>query len=808
MGTVWRARRSDGVVKRSVALKLPHLGPFNAQLAERFILERDILAELAHPNIARLYDAGVSDQGQPFLALEYIDGVSIHEYCDKNRLTVRRRLILFGQVLEAVQYAHARLVIHRDIKPSNILVTSEGTVHLLDFGIAKILADGQTGDSPQTEFGARALTPDYASPEQITGQPLTITSDIYSLGVVLYELLAGRRPYRLKRNSRLALEDAIATANIIAPSRACSDADEYAKRSTNARQHLRELRGDLDSIVSRAVCKEADKRYPSVDAFSQDVANYLSGHPVSARPESAWYRTKKFIGRNSLPAAFSVGLVAALLIGSVVALRQARIANKQRDRAFVLAERNEAINAFLHTVITDVTRTGAPISTKQMLERSEALARKEFAHNPEQLATMFAMLADTHRSGQDWEESERLLLQALDMTRLSSDTSLRASILCAHGLIQSKRVGIEAAIASFDAALSIPDIDPITESGCLQYRSYIAKDVNDGRAALEYMQRALAAAHRAPVFPPEREASLMAEIASAYYVQGETDQANRYFAAVMAKVRKFGLDRNPDALLIRNNWALVMISTGNPLQALQQYDEVIKIASDDDPTAEVPPIISGNRAFALESIGRYPEALAENEHGLKVAKTLDSKQWIAYCLVGLAEVSRRMGDLNAAENYLTQIDKLTGVGVPDGSSVWRRWKTTQGLVALARGRIEDSETIFATEVAGTTKNGGAPHLWLGLAELDFAKGDLPSALSHAEQALKLAQSQQGKSPYSNRVGLAYLLLGEGLEKQGKADEARRALQSALLHLSNTVDPHHPALAQTRQLLQSITVQSK
>lgn len=201
MGAVWLAERSDGLLKRPVALKLPHLSGAAGVQRERLTRERDILAALNHPNIARLYDAGLTPGGQPFLALEYVEGRTLLEDCTRRSLGLRERLDLFGQVLEAVKYAHIHLVVHRDLKPSNILVTADGQVKLLDFGIAKLVADGEASVTELTQFGGRAMTPDYASPEQILGHPITTASDVYALGVLLFELLSGERPYRLKRKS-------------------------------------------------------------------------------------------------------------------------------------------------------------------------------------------------------------------------------------------------------------------------------------------------------------------------------------------------------------------------------------------------------------------------------------------------------------------------------------------------------------------------------------------------------------------------------------------------------------------------------
>jgi serine/threonine protein kinase len=289
MGAVWLADRGDGMIQRPVALKLPHGTWQRETLAERLAREREILATLNHPNIARLYDAGLTADGRPYLALEYVDGCHIDEHCDKNNLDLRARLRLFLQMASAVAGAHARLVVHRDLKPSNILVTDTGQVKLLDFGIAKLLEQEHTRETELTRISGCALTPDYASPEQIAGEPIGIASDIYSLGVILYKLLTGAQPYRLKRDSRCALEDAILKVEIARPSEAAGGPT------------LRKLlRGDLDTIVMKALKQRPEQRYATVNAFAEDVERYLGSRPCSCA--SGWPRVSIIEVRLSKPA--------------------------------------------------------------------------------------------------------------------------------------------------------------------------------------------------------------------------------------------------------------------------------------------------------------------------------------------------------------------------------------------------------------------------------------------------------------------------------------------------------------------------
>ncbi|MBC8025904.1 MAG: protein kinase [Steroidobacteraceae bacterium] len=321
MGSVWLAERTDGLINRPVALKLPH-GPWRRfGLAERLAREREILATLNHPNIAALYDAGISPEGQPYLALEYVEGQPIDQYCKERSLPVRSVIALFLQVADAVAYAHSKLVIHRDIKPSNILVTAAGQVRLLDFGIAKLLDNGIGEKSDLTEMSGRALTLEYAAPEQIAGKPIAIAADIYSLALVLYELLTGVRPFKLEHRSRAALEEAILGTEPARPS------------DRVARERRKSLKGDLDTIILTALRKEPDDRYPTVNAFADDLIRHLQHEPVRAQPDSSWYRAKKFFMRNKIAVLSASGVLASLVILSGIALYQARSALAQQQRA-------------------------------------------------------------------------------------------------------------------------------------------------------------------------------------------------------------------------------------------------------------------------------------------------------------------------------------------------------------------------------------------------------------------------------------------------------------------------------------------
>lgn len=347
MGTVYRAARDDDQYDREVALKVirPGLG---SDLSRRFQVERQILARLEHPHIARLYDSGLTTDGRPYFAMEYAPGAPITSYCDQQNLALTARLELFVAVAQAVAYAHRRLVVHRDLKPSNILVTDGGTVKLLDFGIAKLLDDS---DAPQTRTGRRLLTPEYAAPEQIRGLPVSTATDVYSLGVLLYELLTGCRPYQLDSHTPAAIEAAVCERDPVKPSTAVTRSGRSqlvpARASRSPQTLRRTLQGDLDTIILKALQKDPDLRYASASAFADDIERHLKGLPIEARRPTLTYRTQKFIRRHRWGAAVTSAFLALLMIYAATLTVQAEQISRERDLAQQAAARSEQVASFL-----------------------------------------------------------------------------------------------------------------------------------------------------------------------------------------------------------------------------------------------------------------------------------------------------------------------------------------------------------------------------------------------------------------------------------------------------------------------------
>jgi serine/threonine protein kinase/tetratricopeptide (TPR) repeat protein len=426
MGDVYLAERADDEYHQRVAIKLVRPGAMSSQMQARLRMERQILASLQHPNIARLLDGGRASDGRPYLVMEYIEGESIDMYCDRHRLPIEERLELLRTVCMAVHYAHQNLVVHRDLKPNNILVTADGTVKLLDFGIAKLL---DTRHSPQTlavtHMDYRMLTPAHASPEQILGDLITTSSDIYVLGGLAYELLSGRRPYDLVGTRLSEMEKVVCENEPALPSvrfaRTLAEMPELAAdiascRGTTPAKLIKRLRGDLDHIVLKAMRREAVRRYSSCEQFASDVTAHLEGRPVLAAPDQWGYRASKFIRRNALAVSFAATAVALLTAFAVVTAIQAQRIAHERDVAASERARAEQVSSFLVEMfkLSDPNRTrGNEVTAREMLDIGARRVTMGLADQPRTRAVLLGTIGEVYASLGLYNESIRLLEEQL-----------------------------------------------------------------------------------------------------------------------------------------------------------------------------------------------------------------------------------------------------------------------------------------------------------------------------------------------------------------------------------------------------------
>jgi eukaryotic-like serine/threonine-protein kinase len=434
MGTVWLARRSDGRFEGTAAIKLLNLALLDPVGAERFRREGTVLARLNHPHIARLLDAGVTNGGQPYLVLEHVEGVRIDRYCDDHRLSPEQRIALFLDVLGAVAQAHANLIVHRDLKPSNILVGAQGTVKLLDFGIAKLLEEGASGTdaSTLTDIGGRALTPEYAAPEQVTGEQVTTATDVYALGVLLYVLLTGRHP--TGEGSRSATEHLRGVLER-EPPRLSAGVTSAELRATSPDRLRRRYAGDLDNIVAKALKKRPEERYTTVTEFADDLRRHLSHEPVSARPDSLRYRTAKFVRRNRAAVATALGILLTLLGATAFSIAQMREARSQRDAALAESRRRIAMSDVQSVLAGDSRGAGGrTLSVLERIELAEQVLRRKYRNEPAVVVEVMTDLSNRLFDMADTKGHAAILARARSIARKANLPAQVALVDCLRGL--------------------------------------------------------------------------------------------------------------------------------------------------------------------------------------------------------------------------------------------------------------------------------------------------------------------------------------------------------------------------------------
>lgn len=789
MGTVWLAHRSDGRYDARVAVKLLNSALLGPGGIERFRREGQALGRLTHPNIARLIDAGVTHTGQPFLVIEYVDGETITKYCDTRQLDVTARVRLFLDVLAAIAHAHAKLILHRDVKPSNILVTNDGQVKLVDFGIAKLLDDSSdaTPLSDLTRLGAYAFTPEYAAPEQVQGSEVTTATDVYSLGALLYVLLTGQHPTLGAGRTPLERMRAIVDTEPARPS-----------------EQARELRGDLDTIILKALKKSSAERYPNVAAFAEDLRRYLHHEPVSARPDSLAYRAGKFVMRNGLAVGAASIVLVTIMAAAAISIWQAIEATKQRDRALSLVARNDAVIGFVNGMLTEVAPADQPVRVADLIERSQSILIREDAL-PEHRAAILHMLSAYYLSSGKPAQAQDMLERSLKLTESTTDPDLRALLQCESAYAASLLGKTDDARKLIEQGLA--SSGPESEVQCLRNRGYIAQNTNDPQAALDYALRAQARLRALPTRKPDVEAFVLADIAAAHYLAGRNGEAERFYAQALAKMTEIGRGESPSVFFIRNNWAMASNSAGDTRRALEQYDEALRIAVQRSIGGEPPPYLLLNRASALSSLARYTEALEAYRVAIESATRAGNAGVRVGAVAYRAGTYLLMGDISRAEQELAAVAPEVGRSVPPDSVPAMIILQVQARIHAGRGRYPEA-------VAGLTKivefyDGRSMAVAPLVRALNFraesylGTRDTDAALADTRRALEISRRLQGDKPWSSLTGLTLLSIAQVQESRGDHEAARAAAREAAPHLKETLGSEHPDTRRAEQLWKPI-----
>jgi serine/threonine protein kinase len=800
MGEVWRASRSDGRFEGRCAIKFLDRLVARPRLADRFRHEGRLLARLSHPNIARLLDAGSTDDGHQFLVLEYVDGERIDHYCASHSLDVEARVRLFLDAVAAVAHAHSQLIVHRDLKPSNVLVTRDGIVKLLDFGIAKLVNPERASDEAMmTRAEEIVLTPEYAAPEQLLGDVPSTATDVYQLGMLLYVLLTGGHPLHLA-GSRVERIKAALDGRL-----------PRASQFAAIRSLQKELRGDLDAILAQALRVNPAERYQTAVALRDELLRYLHRAPVDARRDVAFYRTRRFIRRHWISVVVSATTVAALFATLVFALTQAGAAATERDRAFALATRNAAITEFLGVLITEAAEAGKPVTVNDMLARSERLALADTSGSPENRAAVLAMIASRYASLGDDVKAARLLESGLSLIEDSPDEALKSKLTCAHALSSASVGRVAEAVAAIERQVRQLQSDAENAAYCLLYRAFIADSDGDAPNALHYATRALATFRSAPRTAAVDEGLFLGAMGFGYHLNQRNVEADAYYRQALKKYAELGRDGGPDAIAVRNNWAVVFDDAGVPMRALEIYDETLRAVMERNPDGQPPAYLVGNRARALERVGRHRDALDAYHHAFELAGLQNNVLGQIYCLLGLAATAQESGDPVGSASYLDRAGNLMDPSLP-GQNPPRLSRAlvlsrlpVQATAALIQGRLDIIAGRYgaARIQLGRAIADGTPAVvtsaTFAIAELQLRTGDAQGAAESARRTLVRSMAMQGGLPYSTNTGHAYLKLGRALLQLGRSAQAQAAFASAIEHLSRTVGEEHQLLVQARQL---------
>jgi len=697
MATVYRAERADGAFEQEVAIKLLPPGKGTEAVLRRFEHEQHVLATLNQPNIARLYDGGLTEDGRPYFVMEYVAGQPIDQYCDAHRLPIRARLQLFRTVAEAVHYAHRNLVVHRDLKPSNILVTEDGTVKLLDFGIAKLLAGTEGEADLLTQTGERWMTPGYAAPEQVRGEMVTTATDVYQLGVVLYELLAGRRPYHVEGRSTFEIERAICEEEPTRPSvivtrplnvaQGDTSAGEMLEdisraRSTGIEKLRKDLSGDLDAIILKALRKEPEARFASAESFAEDVKRYLNSEPVKARRGSRVYRARKFIGRH-WQGVSTAALIALLLVGYAVT------ATVQSARARAQADKFEQVSDFLVEIflLSDPGgTTSSDITARELLERSARQIESGLAELPEVQAEIQHVLGRIYHNLGLYEEGIVLLEAALTTRRERYDAPHPdlASTLdqLAASLTQRENEGDqERARSLFTESLAmwrdLPDGE-IEAAGTMINFGILQRELGEPEEAEQLYRDALSLMRSSDVGDHKEVAFALSNLAVAIAIQGRTTEAEPFMRdAIAMKERLYGREHWSTAVSI-GHLAGYMTELERFESADSLYRETIaikgKLLAPDHPSLAIAYFRWGR---ALHTRGLYAEAEPMYQRALEIYLVMgEAHPYVAATLRRLGELRHDQGNLVAADSLYQrklEIDRNNnGEDSPEVGADWAR----------------------------------------------------------------------------------------------------------------------------------------
>jgi len=761
MGDVYLAERADDEYQQQVAIKLVRSGVFSRQVQGRLRMERQILATLQHPNIARLLDGGRAPDGTPYLVMEYIDGEPIDAYCDRRRLAPEERIALVRTVCSAVHYAHQNLIVHRDLKPNNILITPQGVPKLLDFGIAKLLDTRQSAATlAVTHAEYRVMTPAHASPEQVRGDVITTSSDIYVLGVLLYELLCGRRPFQLLGSSLLEMEKIICDQEAPTPSEMVSRTarespelltDIVACRSTTPARLQKFLHGEVDSIIGMAMRKDPERRYSSAEQLAADLERHLNGKPVIASKDTWFYRTRKFVGRHKLAVAASMVAIITLAAFATITFVQAQRIAYERDVSNAERTRAEQVSSFLVELfeLSDPSRSrGNQVTARELLDIGARRVSLGLADQPETRATLLGTIGTVYQSLGLYSDSVALLEEGLQ------------SRIKIHGPRHP-----EVAVALRELGDAYCD------------RGDLPQCETRLNAALD-MQRELLGADALEIAP-----TIMAQ-AKLAQLRGDFDAAERLYNQSLQMYRAHGKERTTDATSVMNELAGLYSYRGWHDRAATLYRAALDI--DRQTLGNDHPQVGQhvhNLAVALHEQGKLDEAAPLYEESMQtLTRVLGEKHpQTIDAAANYGRFLQRRGELERAETILSKVVELDRQARGPRHAFVAHDLVNLGMVRLDRQQQAQAEQDFRAALDIYAEALPPDHPYVASALTGLGRCMLEqNRLAEAEQTLRHAKEIAAKSFAINspQVAAANSSLGRVLMAQRRPDEAAKLLRDS------------------------------
>lgn len=767
MGTVWVARRTDGRFEGRVAVKLLNLALMSPASEARFRLEGSVLARLDHPGIARLMDAGMTPAGQPYLVLEYVDGERIDRFAQQRGLTLAERIQLVLAVLAAVGHAHANLVVHRDLKPSNILVTRDGAVKLLDFGVAKLLDDDpEGGRGALTSENTRAMTPEFAAPEQVSGGPITTATDVYAAAVLLYLLASGRHPTATGCHTPV---DVIRSLGEVHPPRLGL--------------------GDLDSILARALRKVPGERYQTVEAFADDLRRYLRHEPVSARPDSLAYRARKFVRRHHTAVIGVAAAAAAVLTTTSFSLVQWQTARRERDVALYERKRANAQVEFQSLLMSQIGQ--APITMREILDRARGTLDRQFSGDPRILSALLLELSSRYADLGDSKVRGMLLARAESLATASGSRRELVEARCdmVDNLRTEGRYDDAHRLMESTAAMLHATPDPRAEVACLQALAELENEAGpDHTHAVPAARRAIAIRDSLGETRDMTYASLFSTLAYALYHQHQYREALAVYRRGLVALDSSGRGETMTRAILEHDLAHSLLGLGESREAESLLHDVLLRIGRSDPSGRFPPQPLIHYAHAALFDG-HPDSAAKYFALLASQGASDhNRYWEGRGLFGLAEAQLRIGQVAGARRTAARFREITrSKPIRSSDDQVTDGRMLDALFAAAAG---DMATAYSKTVQLLRDNGYFDgrqrrtfHAALILAANAAVSLGRPSeALGYARAARTTAALDSlalGRSAY---VGEAELAMGRARLAAGDSARARTALAHALVAL--------------------------